>query len=284
MKKTFSASAPAAALFVVPALLLAFTPYARAAGPFTVNITNDTHAVSSGTSPNDSGGHISLRSAIEAANAQSGATTINVPSGAYNLAFGELDVATNAGKNITIQASGGTAANTFVNQTNGNDRVFNIDANSLGSDTVTLSGLTIQGGHDKTDLAGGAGILAGSITNTPKDVLNLSNCVIANNHCSPPNTNYTAQIGGGVQMAGGDLNITGCTFSNNTSGASQGGAIAFFVQSVASSLNISNLIFASNSMTNTSGSGPDGGGAIFIGSTGGSVHTIQSSVFSNNQA
>jgi hypothetical protein len=284
MKKFILAFAPAATMLLALAFLFAFAQRAQAAGPFTVNTTNDTHAVTAGTSANDSGGHISVRSAIEAANAQAGATTINVPPGTYNLTFGELDVATNAGKTITILASGGNAANTIINQTNGTDRVFNIDPNSVGSDTVTISGLTIQGGHDKTDIAGGAGILAGSITATPKDVLNLSGCVIANNHCSPPNTNYTAQIGGGVQMAGGDLNITSCTFTNNTAGASLGGAIAFFTQTVASSLNISNSTFANNSMTNTSGSGPDGGGAIFIGSTAGSIHTILNSVFSNNRA
>ncbi len=274
----------AAGRLVALAMMLALVGSARAAGPFTVTTVKDSHASNPGSSATDANGNISLRSAIEAANTQAGATTINVPPGVYNLALGELDVATNAGKNITVQAAGGNAANTIVNQTNNSSRVFNIDTNSLGNDTVTLSGFTIQGGHDANDIAGGAGILAGSITNTPKDVLYLTGCVIANNHCSPPNTNYTGQIGGGVQMAGGDLNINSCTFSNNSSGASQGGAIAFFVQSVNSSLTISNSIFANNSMTNTSGSGPDGGGAIFIGSTPGSVHTIWNSVFSNNQA
>ncbi len=284
MKKNFSDFTRASGRLAVLLLLSALAKPAEAAGPFTVNTPSDTHAVNAGTSPDDGSGNISLRSAIEAANAQTGATTINVPPGIYNLTLGELDLATNAGKNITVQAVGGNAANTIVNQTNGTDRVFNIDTNSLGSDTVTLSGLTIQGGHDGRDVAGGAGILAGSITATPEDVLDLSGCIIANNHCSPPNVNYTAQIGGGVQMAGGNLNVTSCTFSNNTSGASQGGAIAFFVQSVVSSLTISNSVFANNSMTNTSGSGPDGGGAIFIGSTSNSVHTVLDSIFSGNHA
>jgi hypothetical protein len=284
MKNYLRPFVPAAVRLVALALMVVLAENARAAGPFTVTTGNDSHASNPGSSATDANGNISLRSAIEAANVQAGATTINVPPGTYDLALGELDVATNAAKNITIQAAGGTAANTIVTQLDGTNRVFNIDTNSLGNDIVTLSGLTIQGGHDKTDIAGGAGILAGSVTNTPKDVLYLTGCVIANNHCSPPNTSYTAQIGGGVQMAGGDLIINSCTFSNDSSGASQGGAIAFFVQSVNSSLIISNSIFANNSMTNTSGSGPDGGGAIFIGSTPGSVHTIWKTVFSNNQA
>jgi len=255
---------------------------AWAAGPFTVNVTNDTHAVSSGTSPNDSGGHVSLRSAIEAANAQIGATTINVPPGTYNLVLGELDVATNAGKAIVISATG-TATKTFVNQTDGTNRVFNVDPNSRGNNTISIIGLTIQGGHDKADIAGGAGILAGSLAVTPKDVLTLGNCVLANNHCSPPNIYYTAQTGGGIQMAGGDLNLSGCVFTNNSSGASQGGAVSFFTQGINSSLNVIGSYFVNNSVTNTSGSGPDGGGAIFIGSTPGSVSTIGNSFFVGNQ-
>jgi hypothetical protein len=284
MKNHFMPIVPAAVRLVALALMVVFAGNAWAAGPFTVTTINDSHASNPGSSPTDANGNISLRSAIEAANAQAGATSINVPPGTYNLSLGELDVATNAGKNITIQAAGGNAANTFINQLDGTNRIFDIDTNSLGNDIIALSGLTIQGGHDATDIAGGAGILAGSITNTPKDILYLTGCVIANNHCSLPNALYTGQIGGGVQMAGGDLIISSCTFSNNSSGSSQGGAIAFYVQSVNSSLTISNSIFANNSMTNTSGSGPDGGGAIFIGSTPGSVHTILNSVFTGNEA
>ncbi|HEX7654930.1 MAG TPA: hypothetical protein VF607_15580 [Verrucomicrobiae bacterium] len=267
---------------IVLTLWLAGT--AEAAGPFTLTTTNDSHALSAATSATNSAGLISLRSAIEAANNQAGATIINVPPGLYNLALGELAIATNGNHTLTIQASGGTAANTIINQTNGNDRVFNIDINSVGSANVTLVGLTLQGGHDKTDLLGGACILAGSISATPKDVLTLNSCVLTNNHCYQPNTNYTAQIGGAIQMSGGDLTLLNCTLANNSSGASLGGAIAFFSQTVASSLYISNSIFTGNYLTNTSGSGPDGGGAIFIGSTAGSTHTILNTLFSNNVA
>jgi len=249
------------------------------AGPFTVNTTGDTHAVSPASSPNDSGGQISLRSAIEAANAQSGATTINVPAGTFNLTLGELDVAPNGGKtNIILGAS---AASTIVNQTDGSNRVLNIDSNSLGSTLVTISNLTIQGGHDGADNLGGAGILAGSITNISKDVLNLGNCVVQNNHCV---TNTTQEPGGGIQMAGGDLNISACTFSNNTSGQSFGGAIFVLAQSVVSSLNVTNSTFINNSMTNNSGAGPDGGGAIMIETLVGSVHNLIGCTFNNNRA
>ena len=132
----------------------------RAAGPYTVNTANDTHAASPATLPNDAGGHISLRSAIEAANAQSGATTIFLPPATYNLTLGELDIAPSGGKTNTLIATG-NAANTIVNQTDSSNRVFNIDSGSAGGADVGFLGITIQGGQDRADLLGGAGILAG---------------------------------------------------------------------------------------------------------------------------
>jgi predicted outer membrane repeat protein len=227
---------------------------------------------------NDSGGG-SLRAAITSAGAS---TTINVPAGTYNLTSGELSVAPTGSKTILIQSTGGQA---IINQTDGTGRVFNIDPNSLGGVTVTLAGLTIQGGHDAVDNYGGAGILDGSLSATPKDVLTLTNCYVLNNHCKVLNPTYTGQPGGGVQMAGGDLTINSCVFSNNTSAASAGGAIEFFTQApIDSNLRITNSSFFNNALTNTSGAGPDGGGAIDIHSTAGSSHVIIGSTFLNNIA
>jgi hypothetical protein len=278
MKKLSPVFARGAGLLVATLSLLAAQP-ARGAGPFTVTTTSDTHAVTPASSPNDSGGQISLRSAIEAANAQSGATTINVPAGTFNLTLGELGVAPSGLKTNVIVGAG--PASTIINQTDPTNRVFNIDSNSAGRTVVTLSGLTIQGGHDGADRLGGAGILAGSITSIPKDVLSLSNCVIQNNRCI---TNTTQQPGGGIQMAGGDLNLTACTFSNNSSGQSFGGAVFVLAQSVISSLNVTNSTFVNNSLTNNSGAGPDGGGAIMIETPAGSVHNVIGCTFTNNRA
>jgi len=268
-------------LAIAIGLVLSSLERVLAAGPFTVGTTNDTHATTPASSPNDASNNISLRSAIEAANAQVGTTTITVPPGTYTLTLGELLVAPNGGKTIIIQSSG-TAADTIVSQANGIDRVFNIDQNSAGSTAVTISGLTIQGGHDAADNFGGAGILAGSTTTTPKDVLNLTGCYVLNNHCQVLNATYTGQTGGGVQMAGGDLKVTSCVFSNNTSAASQGGAIEFYAQAVDSALTITSSAFFNNGLTNTSGSGPDGGGAVDIRTMAGSVHNIRGSVFTGN--
>lgn len=273
------------ALPVLISLALGLIQPAWGAGPFTVDITGDTHAVSPAASPNDSGGHVSLRSAIEAANAQASPTTINVPSGTINLSLGELAVAPNGSKSISIVGAG--SVTTILVQADGLNRVFNIDANSAGGATVTISGLTISGGHDETDILGGAGILAGSVTSVPLDNLTLQNCAISDNHCRAPNSTYTAQVGGGVQMAGGNLTVISCTFTANSSAASQGGAIAFEEPSLvnnasAGTLSISGSIFSNNNLTNGSGSGPDGGGAIYINTTAPAVHSISGSTFSGN--
>jgi len=252
---------------------------AQAAGPFTVNTLNDSHALSPASSPNDAGGHVSLRSAIEAANAQSGATTISIPAGIFNLTLGELDLATNVSQTAILAGAG--AANTIVNQSDPTNRVFNLDPNSLGGTLTTLSGLTIQGGHDGADLQGGAGILAGSLTSLTPDGLNLINCVIQNNNCS---TNTTQEPGGGIQMAGGNLNLLNCTLSNNSSGQSFGGAIFLLAQSVPSGLNVTNSLFINNSLTNNSGAEPDGGGAIMIETPAGSTHSLTGCTFVNNRA
>ena len=117
--------------------------------------------------------------------------------------------------------------------------------------------------------------------------MTLANCVLANNHCWPPNTNYTAQPGGGIQMAGGNLTVTGCVFSNNVSAASPGGAIAFIAPSTVGggsggTLTIDASFFVNNAVTNTGASGPDGAGAIYVNTTTNAVHSISGTTFSGN--
>jgi hypothetical protein len=259
-------------------LMLVSLAEARAAGPFTVNTINDTHAAHATTSPDDANANISLRSAIEAANAQAGATTINVPAGTYTLNLGELDVSPLGSKIITISGAGASA--TMIIQGDNFNRVFNIDSNSAGGSTATLTGLTIQGGTDKADNFGGAGILAGSLSAATLDVLTLQNCVIQDNHCQALDS--SGNPGGGVSMEGGNLIVTTCTFAKNSSGSSQGGGLFFFPQNVASSLQIVGSLFIQNSNVDVTGFGI-GGGAICVGSTGtGSSHSITGSTFISN--
>ena len=284
MNLTHPLSCARALVVLATAAALLSSRSAQAAGPFTVNNTGDTHVANTNTGA-DSNGHVTLRSAIEAANSNSSPTTINVPAGIYNLSLGELAIAPKGSATNIIQASGGaTNSNTIISQTDGTNRVFNIDKNSGGQTVVTLSGFTIQGGHDVLDSLGGAGVLAGSVTNASLDALTLNGCVVQNNHCAQPSANYTANPGGGVQMAGGNLMVNNCVFSNNSSSAAFGGGLFFYNPSVTATLTVSNSLFINNGMTNNSASGPDGGGAIMIGSTSNSVHFIAGTAFLGNQA
>ena len=119
---------------------------------FRVNTTLDTVAVNL-QNGKDSSGHISLRSAIMAADASKGSSTIIVPAGSFTLsipganedasATGDLDL---KGK-ITIKGAGSTKTIVDANQL---DRVFQV----LGGN-VSISKLTIQNGRASQ----GAGIL-----------------------------------------------------------------------------------------------------------------------------
>ena len=126
--------------------LLAFALSTQAAGAATIAVT--TEADENGTNTNA----CSLREAVRSANGNTsvggctqgdGADTITVPAGLYLLtvtsgtASGDLDLTTN----ITINGAG--QAQTVIDGTSLNDRVFDVsDANA----NVTITGLTIQHG------------------------------------------------------------------------------------------------------------------------------------------
>lgn len=136
---------------------------------FKVNTVLDTVAVNLHNGK-DSTGHISLRSAIQAADAKSGSDTIIVPSGTFTLtipgqgedasATGDLDIT----GNLTIK--GKSSAKTIIDGNN-LDRVFQIL-----SGKVSISNVTIERGRVNSD---GGGILnsGGKVT--------LSSVVIENN-------------------------------------------------------------------------------------------------------
>ena len=138
---------------------------------FRVNTTLDTVAVNL-RNGKDSTGHISLRSAIMAADARRGSSTIIVPAGTFTLsipganedasATGDLDL---KGK-ITIKGAGSAKTIIDANQL---DRVFQV----LGGN-VSISKLTIQNGRASQ----GAGILnaGGNVS--------LSSVLIQNNVAS----------------------------------------------------------------------------------------------------
>src|SRR5262249_46030522 len=135
---------------------------------FLVNTTRDTVAVDL-NSGRDAAGHVSLRSAIQAANAQGGSNSIILPGGTFTLrlagpgedaaATGDLDIR----GDLTIK--GKTASSTVVDGNN-LDRVFQV----LGG-RVSISNLTIQHGRAPGD---GGGVLnsGGQLTLFSVGILN----------------------------------------------------------------------------------------------------------------
>ena len=119
---------------------------------FQVNTTLDTLAVNLRTGK-DSSGHISLRSAIMAADAKGGSNTIKLKSGVYKLTIaganedasvtGDLDITSN----LTIEGSG--SRGTIIDGNN-LDRVIEVL-----SGKVNISGVTIEHGLANT----GGGLL-----------------------------------------------------------------------------------------------------------------------------
>jgi len=188
-------------------------------GTINVDRTDDAAGASACTAAaND----CSLRGAIAFANLSPG-TTINVPAGTYNLTIsgagegfsgdisvGDLDV---IGNNTSIVGAG--SAVTIIHQTSAGDRVFEVNPFLVAGLVTSISGVTISGGTETTGVGGG-GILSGSLNNS----LTISNSIISGNSATGAGTFG----GGGICHTGGDLTITGTTFSGNSTSTSGGGS------------------------------------------------------------
>jgi len=253
---------------------------------FTVNTLNDENLSNPADVNCVSPSGCSLRAALEAAdNRGAVSTSIGVPAGTYllNPGFGALQVGVISGENVTIMGtSGGAPADTIVQQAAGctepalNCMVFFLDPGSVGGVTVSISGLTITGGHTGI---GGGGIAGGSLSPGAPDNTTLSSCAITNNAATGAVPGSAP--GGGVGYLHGSLTVTNCTFSGNSSGTSNGGGIDFTdVDPAAGTLTVTNSTFTGNSTAQTTNGG---GGAIHMaGNT--ATYVITGSTFNNNTA
>jgi hypothetical protein len=230
----------------------------------------------------------SLRQAIFDANSHNGADTIQIAtglSGAITLSAGELQI-TDA---VSIKGPG--AANLAINAA-GKSRIFDIDD---GDDTsniaVSISGLTLTGGHasgaSRTDSVGGA------ISSYEK--LTLSNSVVTGNTAAGDGGgvytyNYGATSivnsrisgnnaggdGGGIFAEAynrGTVSIQNSTISGNTAGGNGGGLYAD---------NYGTTTVQSSTISGNNAAG-DGGG-IWVRTESGAATTIQNSTVSGNTA
>ena len=251
-------------------------------GTITVDRTDDTAAASLCTAaPND----CSLRGAIAFANLSPG-TTINVPAGNYNLtisgagegfsgnnSIGDLDI---TGNNTSIVGAG--AATTIITQTSPGNRVIEVNPFLVTGLVTSISGVTISGGTETTGVGGGA-IISGALNNS----LTVSNSVISGNSATGAGTFG----GGGICHTGGNLTITGTTFSNNSTSTSGGGVSYSAGDPLGSSGSAGTLTVSGSTFTsNIANSVSAGGGALdlYDFNVSSSVYTISTSSFSNNSA
>jgi len=293
----------------IPLLLFAAAFNLHAAS-FTPTTTSDFPVSGSGISVNTANGVISggagngqitLRSAVIAANANSG-STINLLAAAYTLtlagddgngdpnpAIGDLDVLAS----ITIKGAGpgNTIVQAGTNPSNGIDQIFTFNAYywSTGQSAVvngfsgTARDLTFRYGRvvnrntQSGSFVGGAisfdaGYDNGNPIATPGS-LYISNCVF--DSCSGP---YGA---GAIQtFDGGTVTIDHCIFTNcvgfsDAGEGAPGGAICVGSTANSGSATIQNSTFLNNSAAG------DAGAILYFGNTPLAIHNC---VFSNNVA
>jgi uncharacterized repeat protein (TIGR01451 family) len=262
---------------------------APAAVTFIVNTLLDTHLANpASTNGIDTNGKVSLRSALEAAENLTTPTTVTIQlakqPGVINLSLGELAFGSTNDDNIIITgATSGGAPATTINQTDGMNRIFDIDPGAAGNVTATINNVTLKGGFASNSTApfasfGGGAILGGS----PGDVLNLTNDVLTDN------ASDSGDNGGAIAwVSGGDLNISNSTFSNNTSNIGAAGALFFNDNANPGNLSITNSSFTGNTATagtTSSGSIAGQGGALALFIAAGSTATIGSTTFTGNVA
>ena len=233
----------------------------------------------------------SLREAIRAANAAAGADTITIPAGTYTLsiaganenaaATGDLDIT----DSVTLNGAG--SANTIIqagtNASNGIDKVFSVNPNFTTAMNVTFSGLTIRYGRNPSGYAGdgfGGGL---DFEASGTGNLTITDCVISDN-------TTTDGDGGGITATNtpggsGVVTITNSTISNNhpaRAGASSplGGGIFFGVNM---KFVLTNTNITGNSVAGSGGQG-QGGGIFFFGDSSPVGSMIHGGSISNNQA
>ncbi len=288
------------------ALLLCAHPVQAAT--ITVNTTTD---------ENNSDGDCSLREAIRSANTNAasdacvigdlaGTDIITVPAGTYTLslaggcengaATGDLDIV----DDVTINGAG--AGSTIIDA-NDIDRVFDLNLQTAGAFTATISNLTIRDGTARFDnngctaVSNGGGIQVGAST-----TLNLNDSVVEtsladegggiyNNNIlnidesTIRNNNANTSGGGLCNTSSVTATITNSTISGNQAGVfpsseGNGGGLA---NDTFATLTVVNSTISGNSAISTDNGSPNGnGGGIFLASF--SQADIRNVTVTNNRA
>jgi hypothetical protein len=224
---------------------------------------------------------LSLREATCIANnyGNSQPVTINIPAGHYTLTNGELQPGKVTGSNISIVGAG--SASTIIDG-NHASRVLDIDGPIVGGVITSISGVTITNGADST--FGGAGIIAGSGTQSTTDSLTVSNTVISNNVADAATPTATNKPGGGLAMEGGVLTLTNVTVTGNSSHSSAGSGVYYqaFGTATPQSMSITGSTFSGNSVVTSNTVGQNGGALAVVGAGLATAYTVSNSSFTGN--
>lgn len=252
---------------LVLALSIFALPVAGAEGStFAVSTTADSN---SGTC---TPGACTLRQAVEAANASSGADEVSLPNGEYSLTFGQLPI----GDDLTV-VGGGAGSVAIVSD--GSSRVI---ANPSAAYSLTIRGVRISGGRVKGTSASQAA--GGGIYNVGD--LRLEGVVVSGNAVEPIDISGTSPQGGGIYNSG-SLVIVDSTIEENVATARpfNGGIPAGGGVFNAGRVEIAESRFLDNEALTATGGIPEGAGLYSEGtSLQQSSATVVRSLFEGNAA
>lgn len=234
--------------------------------------------------PDTPGNQVSLRAAIQEANATPGDDIVRLPAGVYSLtrtatsgdtdADGDLDVRNDTGNSTSdlLTIVGASNVSTVLDG-RGIDRVFSVAFDGR----LVVQGVTIQGGV-ATDSENESILMGGAIFN--RGDLELASCVIENN---------SAEAAGGIYNTG-TLTVDLSTIANNTATIHGGGGIL----QDAGSTTISNSTLRENQSVATGGGIAANGGELNLKAslvlanetsdtgTGGGVFALSTDLFVTN--
>ncbi len=298
-----------AALFFITALSASTLCAQTVTLTTTVDVVDGNTASIAALNGTPGGAGISLREAILAANNEpAGSTiTINIPAGNHTLtiagagenaaATGDLDVNHAVAGLKTINIVGVSAATSIITGLVG-DRIFDVHTLTAAGAFLTfnISNVTLTGANVT---GSGSAILAGRAG----DITTITNCVFTGNtasanggvisqssssnahdltitNCSFTGNIATTAVGGAVNYAGiGNVNITGCTFSNNTAGT-QGGAIN--ISGTGTGPATTNIL--RNTFSGNTANGTTFGGAVVAVTNAQTVNVNFNRILANNAA
>jgi len=200
---------------LVLATLLLAAPALAAPLTFTVDSNGDEADQTINGTCATAGNVCTLRAAIQEANANPGADTIDFAPSVTGT-IGLTSVLPQIADDLTIDGPGAG-----VLAIDGNNTFRVIDAQS--GTTTAISGLTIRQGQAPVvsggTFAGAGGIVSGGD-------MTLDRVVVSDNHAvvTSPGTANVEALGAGIEVAGGTLTLTRSTVRNNDARATTGGA------------------------------------------------------------